>query len=396
MNNKLINNNIYNIAKIKAKYHKNEKLLNSIIKKIKTIRIINNNELKKNEEEIENKKIKFGAQIITVRPYIKNKKNYEIIKKKIGEGGYGKIYRTTNNKIGFKTIQDEIIYEDEYKSLIFHYLLLQYYKGTPQVKYLCKLFEFGRLFPYQNKEYNYYYAYMEIFGNDLNSLKYNSNSNLLLKFTNIFKILYQCCESVKLIHNLEYLHLDIKPENFLIKDNKIKIIDFGFVNKNALKTSGRIGTKRYISNDWMKNFEENKTTTLNYHHDIFSLGCMFVELLYKFILNTNIFIACPLIKNKPINGITKNRISYNQESYKIMCDTIYTDLKKKNTSIFVKDKELNKFIILSIDLIKLMCHPNPEERCNNIDIIIKMIDTFFKSINIKINENENIIVRRIN
>ena len=328
-NHKLTNNNIYNLAKIKAKYYKNEKLLNSIIKKIKTIRknsiirIINNNELKKNEKEKEKKKIKFGNKIITLKPYIKNKKNYEILNEIIGEGGFCKIYLTTNKNIGFKKIQDDIKYEDEYKSLIFHYLLLQYYKGTPQVKYLCKLIEFGSLSPYKNSKYNYYYAYMEIFGNDLDSLKYNSNSNLLLKFTNIFKILYQCCESVKLIHNLEYLHLDIKPENFLIKDNKIKIIDFGFVNKNALKTSGMIGTLRYISNDWMKNFEENKTTTLNYHHDIFSLGCMFIELLYKFILDTEILIACPLIKNKPINDIKKNRRSYNQESYKIMCDTIY-------------------------------------------------------------------------
>lgn len=75
---------------------------------------------------------------------------------------------------------------------------------------------------------------------------------------------------------------------------------------------------------------------------------------------------------------------------------LYTDLKKKNTSFFVKDKELNKFIILSIKLIKLMCHPDPTERCNNIGIIIDMLNNFFKSINIKINKNENITVRRIN
>jgi serine/threonine protein kinase len=91
---------------------------------------------------------------------------------------------------------------------------------------------------------NYFY---KISNNNLNNLLNNN----LQKLLNIFK---DCCEAVKIIHDLGYLHLDIKPNNFMIKDNQIKIIDFGESQKVGYKTTDLIGTEYYIANDWMKNY----------------------------------------------------------------------------------------------------------------------------------------------
>jgi serine/threonine protein kinase len=66
----------------------------------------------------------------------------------------------------------------------------------------------------------------------------------------IFK---ECCQAVKIIHDVEHLHLDIKPENFMIKDNQVKIIDFGIVKENKYETLPTFGTSKYIASDWIIN-----------------------------------------------------------------------------------------------------------------------------------------------
>lgn len=395
-------NNKFNLDKIKKEYSENS-FLSNIIKELnieKVIRIKNN---QNNRKYI--KHIWLGYTRLELKPYINSLEKYSIKSNQIASGAFGEVYNTTNPNIIFKKVKDPKKVGNEFKSLIFHYLLLEKYKNTKKKKYLCKLIEFGSLYPYTNKNYNYYYVVMEKFGKGL------SNYNNTLKFNNLFKIFYQCCDSVLLIHDLEYLHLDIKPGNFLVDNNKIKIIDFGIVNKNDFETINWFGTVTYIANDWLLNSKNKKNTRLTYHHDIFSLGCMFIELLYKFIINKKIFMACPLIlmENKELyyirdieDYIFNKRISYNDEmSYISMCETINYDLKNDlkndlNNNFKINNKKFIQYIDFSINLIKLMCHPNPKERCNNIRTIINMLDNFFKNKNIKINENENIIVRRIN
>jgi serine/threonine protein kinase len=396
-------NNIFNLNRIKKEYSNNS-FLNNIIKKLtieKVLRINNKNSRENNREYI--KSIKLGDKLLTLKPYINSLEKYNIKNEKIASGSFGTVYNTTNPNIIFKKVKDPIKKKaTEFKSLIFHYLLLEKYKNNIKKKYLCKLIEFGSCSPYQNKDYYYYYVVMEKFGKRLSDLNYNYN-NPLLKINNLFKIFYQCCVSLSLIHELKYLHLDIKPENFLVNNNKIKIIDFGTANKNKFKTNELFGTIFFIANDWLFNFSEKKETELTYHHDIFSLGCMFIELLYKFMLNRDIFIACPLILELPNelknstqkyekDYIIKQRINYDEESYEKMCSIIKIYLNYK----FKTNTKIIDYIELSIKLIELMCHSNPEKRCKDIHIIIKELDDFFKKKKIQINENENIIVKRIN
>ena len=188
--------------------------------------------------------------------------------------------------IVFKKIND-LYNGNEYKALIFNYLLYFYYEinDPDKLKYLCKILEIGKI-----KKTNKIYAIMENCGENL----YNAIEEIItysgydysqgINF--IFFIFKECLSSLKLIHDRNYLHLDIKPENYLINvvnnEINIKIIDYGFVKKRNTAVFGYFGTGPYIPNDWIYNYENSKNTTLDFHHDFFSLGCMFVEILFDY------------------------------------------------------------------------------------------------------------------
>ena len=91
-------------------------------------------------------------------------------------------------------------------------------------------------------------------------------------------------------HNKNIVHLDIKPENFIvcqIKPLKIKLIDFGFSEFYEKYNDLFIftGTIPYVAPEILK---------CNYHFnsDIWSLGCVIYCLMYKiFPFNCDNYIA---------------------------------------------------------------------------------------------------------
>ena len=134
-------------------------------------------------------------------------------------------------------------------------------------------------------------------------------------------------ECIEIIHDLGFLYLNIKPTNFLLLEknlnfsnidfipiitknssninirssidtnininelndlknlNNVKITDFSNIRKIGSTTKEYIGDKKYIPSDWEK-YEGQKTIfkksfELKIHHDIFSLGCIFREILQE-------------------------------------------------------------------------------------------------------------------
>ena len=60
-------------------------------------------------------------------------------------------------------------------------------------------------------------------------------------------------QSIKSLHELGYIHRDIKPDNFRVKDNKIYLVDFGSCIKykdddgnHIPRKSGRMITGTHI------------------------------------------------------------------------------------------------------------------------------------------------------
>ncbi|HRX81322.1 MAG TPA: serine/threonine-protein kinase [Pirellulaceae bacterium] len=96
------------------------------------------------------------------------------------------------------------------------------------------------------------------------------------------KIAEQMATSLGHMHEKKWVHCDVKPDNFLLNDDgTVKLIDFTISQKAATGMLGRMfggqkvirGTRSYMSP------EQIRGKPLDGRADIYSLGCVFFELL---------------------------------------------------------------------------------------------------------------------
>ncbi len=109
-------------------------------------------------------------------------------------------------------------------------------------------------------------------GKTLREIKSEIN---VLNIESILKICIQIGEALNYAHQQNIMHKDIKPENIMISDGKITILDFGIATfLEGEKIQGAYGTALYmapeqLNNDW----------SIDQKVDIFSLGVLTYEML---------------------------------------------------------------------------------------------------------------------
>jgi len=88
-------------------------------------------------------------------------------------------------------------------------------------------------------------------------------------------ILRQAAAAIAYVHEKQYVHLDIKPENFLLDDSSgeivVKLTDFDLcrnIRKATERDRHRAGTASYMAP------EQLKTGTVGFQADIFAFGVM--------------------------------------------------------------------------------------------------------------------------
>ena len=108
------------------------------------------------------------------------------------------------------------------------------------------------------------------------------SENQLLNEEDVWKFFFQMVCSVKHVHDCGFIHLDIKPSNFFVKeDGTIKLGDFGqsieLSRVSALRDDDVEGDSVYMAPELLLN-NVKLTDKISVKADIFSLGASLLEL----------------------------------------------------------------------------------------------------------------------
>jgi len=112
------------------------------------------------------------------------------------------------------------------------------------------------------------------------------------------------------LHNLKFIHRDIKPNNIMIEENtlNVKLIDFGLskiAEKTETYTENKGGTPRYMAPEFYQvDKTKQRPIKITTKVDIWSLGCLISELFSSIVpwynIDRNDFgVRKHLLKKKP-------------------------------------------------------------------------------------------------
>ncbi|BBM86491.1 serine/threonine-protein kinase [Candidatus Uabimicrobium amorphum] len=95
--------------------------------------------------------------------------------------------------------------------------------------------------------------------------------------TRLLQIFRQICFAVEYAHKNKIIHRDLKPDNIMVKDDNVKVMDFGIARQldteNTFYQTGEIvGTPHYIAPELLNGFKSDERS------DIYALGVILYNL----------------------------------------------------------------------------------------------------------------------
>jgi mitogen-activated protein kinase 1/3 len=207
-----------------------------------------------------------------------------VVKTKLGQGAYGCVAAGVDEELGkqvaIKKVKNAFDDNTDAKRILREIRLMRSLKH-PNVLNLYDLIR-----PPSLEHFNDVYIVTTRMDQDLQSIVFSKTP---LCEDQVQWILYQCLAGIKYLHSAGVVHRDLKPANLLIdlESCDVKICDFGLSRIIEDETAegavaGAAGSTLYVVTRWYRAPE----VLLGYTHydklvDIWSLGCIFGELLYR-------------------------------------------------------------------------------------------------------------------
>lgn len=202
--------------------------------------------------------------------------NWEVLSQ-LPKGGQGAVFKAKrrnedDTKYALKSFIINNITSKKYKRYEREVEFLNFFKDSENV---IRLIDEGGSVEHQGV--TYYYYVMELADMTLSNLISKTNT---ISLENKFSIFNEILDAFQEVHEEGVVHRDAKPQNLLIKDNKIKIADFGIAyHKDFPRITDireRVGPRDFICPE----AEDGKINPDN-RCDIYALGKIFYFILSK-------------------------------------------------------------------------------------------------------------------
>ncbi|KAM8921193.1 MAPK/MAK/MRK overlapping kinase [Pelodytes ibericus] len=187
---------------------------------------------------------------------------------KIGEGTFSEVLKA-------QSLKDGNYYACK--------MMKQHFKNTEQANNLREVQALRRLSPHPNILILHEVVFDRKSGSlalvcelmDMNIYELIKGRRQPLPENKIRKYMFQLCKSLEHIHRNGIFHRDVKPENILIKNDILKLGDFG----SCRSVFSKQPYTEYISTRWYRAPECLLTDGFySYKMDIWSAGCVFFEI----------------------------------------------------------------------------------------------------------------------
>ncbi len=191
------------------------------------------------------------------------------VQERLGTGGMASVYRV-HDELEDRAACLKVLFEGGDDS-VERELLVQEFRTLKGLKHpnLEEVYDFGRL----EGEDAHFFSNELVDGADLGAASKD------LDFGALTECLVQICRALQYIHSRGLVHLDIKPENILVRrgpegDPQVKIIDFGLVSKRDNPLGEEIrGTLAYVAPEILRG------EASDHRADLYSLGVTLYRLL---------------------------------------------------------------------------------------------------------------------
>ncbi|GKT09776.1 protein kinase [Desulforhabdus sp. TSK] len=191
------------------------------------------------------------------------------IQKKLGEGGFGAVYKVFDS---YADVVRAIKIIDKDRRSVFERVCREYKALTnlPEHPHVVKVIWADRMADARQTPY-IVFEYVE--GLDVSDLIESE----ALSLEDAVRIARESAEGLAHLHRHGVYHQDVKPSNLLWTDKGVRIIDFNVAVTERDEARGGGGTRRYLPPDYSHSTEPDASDRMD--RDLYALGISFYECL---------------------------------------------------------------------------------------------------------------------